>query len=319
MQQGAPAIEIRQLRKVFHPKGSPPVTALDGVSLTVGRGEIFGFLGRNGAGKTTAVKVLTNMIADYEGECRIQGLPTGSLDVRRVVGLLPEVTDFHAWLTAEEILWFHGRLHGLSKAVLSERVPALLGRLGIERDAWTRRVGPFSQGMLQRLGIAVALVGDPEIVFLDEPTANLDPLGRRDVRNLLLELEREGRTVFLNSHLLSDVEMTCHRVAILEQGRIVASGDVSELAQLRPYAHIRATGVPGALLDELRTLSDDVAVLDGTIVVRIRTEDDLDPIPSMVERHGARLRYLAVARESLEDVFMRMVGSPGAQSGGGTQ
>ncbi len=303
------AVEIRGLTKVFDKKSLQPVRVLDGITLTVERGEIFGFLGRNGAGKTTTVKILTGMIRDYEGECRVLGHPPESLEARRGVGFLPEVLDFQGWLTAVEVMEFHGRLHGVPLKQLAESVPRLLQRCGLQEEAWHRRVGPFSKGMLQRLGIAVSLVGDPELVFLDEPTANLDPVGRHQVRELLLELEREGRTVFLNSHLLSDVERTCTRVAILDKGRIVQQGDILELTQVQPYVHLRTTHIPPGLLEELRTISDDVAVLDDTIVVRVRTAEDMDPIPSMVERHGARLRYLNLAQESLEDVFMRIVGA----------
>jgi ABC-2 type transport system ATP-binding protein len=309
MEASAPAVSITGLRKVFGERTPAPVLALDGVDLTVARGEVFGLLGRNGAGKTTTMKILINMISRYEGECRILGGQPGSEESRRRTGFLPEATEFHSWLTAEETLTLHGELHGVPKPTLRERVPELLAQVGLEEKSWRRRVGPFSKGMLQRLGLAVTLVGDPDLLLLDEPAANLDPIGRRDVRDLLLALERAGKTVFLNSHILSDVELTCHRVAILERGRVIASGDVMDLARMRPYAHIRATSIPEALLADLRQLSDDVAVIDDTIVVRVRTEEDMDPIPAMVERHGAKLRYLALARESLEDVFLRTVGA----------
>lgn len=311
MAASTPALEISGLTKVFDTKTLEPVPVLDGIDLTLERGEIFGFLGRNGAGKTTTVKILTGAIRDYEGECRVLGHAPASMEARQGVGLLPEVLDFQGWLTAVEIMELHGRLHGVPRERLSDSVPQLLTRCGLGQDAWNRRVGPFSKGMLQRLGIAVSLVGEPELVFLDEPTANLDPVGRRQVRDLLLDLEREGKTVFLNSHLLSDVERTCSRVAILEKGRIVQQGDILGMAHVQPYVHLRTTTVPPGLLEDLRAMSDDVAVLDGTIVVRVRTADDMDPIPSLVERHGARLRYLNLAQESLEDVFMRIVGAEG--------
>ncbi len=305
MTQTTPAIRVEGLRKEFLPGRPSRVVALDGVDLAVEHGEIFGFLGRNGAGKTTTVKILIDMIRRYEGSCEILGRSTRDPQARRSVGFLPESADLHGWLTAEEIVAYHGELQGLPRRVLRERARAALARMGLEEKSWSRPVGGYSKGMQQRVGLAIALVGDPEVLFLDEPTANLDPIGRKDVKDLLLDLEREGKTVFLNSHLLSDVELTCHRVAILEQGRVIKQGDVLDLTRLQPYARMRTTAIPESLLAALRELSGDVAVLDGLIVMRIRTEDDLDPVPALIERHGAHLRELTVARESLEEVFLR--------------
>lgn len=314
MAEAAAAIRVAGLRKVFRPGRAGEVVALDGVDLTVRRGEIFGFLGRNGAGKTTMVKVLIDMIHRYEGHAEICGVPARDPGARRGVGFLPESTDLHGWLTVEEIVGYHASLQGLPKRGLRERVRATLTQVGLEESAWKRQVGGCSKGMQQRVGLATALVGDPEVLLLDEPTANLDPIGRRDVRGLLLDLERAGKTVFLNSHLLSDVELTCHRVAILEQGRVVTQGDVLDLAHMQPYARIRATSYPDGLLAELRERSGDVALLDGVLVMRIRTEDDLDPVPGILERHGARLRELTIARESLEDLFLRVL-EPATEGG----
>jgi ABC-2 type transport system ATP-binding protein len=309
MTASTPAIQVAGLRKVFLPGRSTEVVALDGVDLAVQRGEIFGFLGRNGAGKTTTVKILIDMIRRYEGTCEIFGRSTREAAARERVGFLPESSDLHGWLTAEEVVSFHGELQGLPSRGLRQRAREALTRAGLEEKAWLRPVGGYSKGMHQRVGLAIALVGDPDLLFLDEPTANLDPIGRKDVKDLLLELEQQGKTVFLNSHLLSDVELTCHRVAILERGRIIRQGDVLDLTHLQPYARIRTTAIPEGLLAELREMSSDVAVLDGVIVVRIRTEDDLDPLPSLIERHGARLRELTVARESLEEVFLQTLGA----------
>ncbi|MBD3174456.1 MAG: ATP-binding cassette domain-containing protein, partial [Armatimonadia bacterium] len=179
MADSAPALEIRGLTKVFEPGAVEPVKVLDEIDLVVDRGEIFGFLGRNGAGKTTTVKILTGMIREYGGDCTVLGHPPTTTEARKGVGFLPEALDFQGWLTAREIMHFHGRLHGIPQQQLVDSVPRLLDRCGLQREAWDRGVAPFSQGMRQRLGIAVALVGDPELVFLDEPTANLDPVGRR--------------------------------------------------------------------------------------------------------------------------------------------
>src|SRR5687767_2122922 len=205
-----------------------PYVALDGLTLEVGQGEVFGFLGPNGAGKTTTLKLLMQLIFPTSGRAEILGRPVGDVGVRRRIGYLPENPYFYDYLTAEELLEYFAGVFGYDGAERRRRASALLDDVGIgaERRLQLRK---FSKGMLQRVGIAQALVNDPEVVILDEPMSGLDPLGRRDVRALILRLRDRGCTVFFSSHVLSDAEALCSRVAILARGRLVASGGLSEM------------------------------------------------------------------------------------------
>src|SRR5258705_4133741 len=215
-------IEAYGLRKQFGAK-----TAVEDLSLAVRRGEVFGFLGPNGAGKTTAIKMLLGLTAPSSGSARVLGAPIGDRAVRARLGFLPEHFRFQDWLTGRELLQFHARLLGRSPRELSSRIEALLARVDL-LDAANRPIRTYSKGMMQRVGLAQALLGDPEIVFLDEPTSGLDPLGRLLVRDVIHELRDRGTTVFLNSHLLGEVEATCTRVAFVKEGRIVHEMRVGE-------------------------------------------------------------------------------------------
>src|SRR5579872_5045088 len=216
------AIATYGLRKVFGDK-----VAVRGLTLEVPRGEVFGFLGPNGAGKTTSVKMLLGLVSPTGGQARVLGAPLGDLTARARIGFLPEHFRFHDCLTARELLRIHGRLHGLKRQPLERRIGVLLERMDLT-DAADRRLAQFSKGMLQRAGFAQALIAEPELLFLDEPTSGLDPLGRMLVRDLIRELRRTGTTVFLNSHLLGEVEATCDRVAFLKHGRVVHEMSLGE-------------------------------------------------------------------------------------------
>jgi ABC-2 type transport system ATP-binding protein len=194
--------------------------AVEGLTLEVRRGEVFGFLGPNGAGKSTSIKMLLGLVVPTGGEATVLSSPAGDVETRRKIGFLPEHFRFYDWLTATELLYLHGRLYAMAAALLRERVPALLDLVGLapHRD---RRLGDFSKGMLQRLGLAQALLNDPELIFLDEPTSGLDPVGRRLVRDIIKAQRSRGATVFLNSHLLSEVEVTCDRVAFIKRGEVL--------------------------------------------------------------------------------------------------
>src|SRR5262245_29617312 len=208
-------IETRGLRKEFGDKA-----AVADLTLTVRQGEVFGFLGPNGAGKTTSVKMLLGLARPTAGTAEVLGAPAGNVTARSQVGFLPEHFRFHEWLTGTELLTFHGRLYGLRPPRLAERVSSLLARVDL-LDAASRRLSAYSKGMLQRIGLAQALLNEPDLVFLDEPTSGLDPLGRLLVRDVIDELRERGTTVFLNSHLLSEVEVTCDRVAFVREGCVV--------------------------------------------------------------------------------------------------
>ena len=251
-----PAIQIEELTKDYAVGfwRKRPYRALDRLSLQVEPGEVFGFLGPNGAGKTTTLKLLMQLIFPSSGRAEILGKPVGDVAVRQRIGYLPENPYFYDYLTAEELLTYFAQLFGYSAAEQKTRVSALLDRVGIgaERRLQLRK---FSKGMVQRVGVAQALINDPEVIFLDEPMSGLDPLGRRDIRTLILELRDQGRTVFFSSHILSDAEALCSRVAVVAGGRLAAAGRLTDILafeirgweivveDLQPEAHARINAV----------------------------------------------------------------------------
>ncbi len=295
------AIETRHLRKEFGRK-----VAVEDLTLAVPRGEIFGFLGPNGAGKTTAIKVLMGLVRATSGSARLLGLPPDDMRAKARMGFLPELFRFHEWLTAEQFLDFHGQLYGMPVEKRRQRIPEVLELVGLRAEA-KYLLRTFSKGMQQRIGLAQAILNDPEVVLLDEPTSALDPLGRRDVRDLMRYLKDQGRTVFLNSHLLSEVEMVCDRVAIIDHGRVIATGSLQELLAATTEVEIEASGVSAAALEELRGLSQSVEAVDGKIVTRLADRESIPAVAEAVVRHGGKLYSLGQRRGSLEDLFIRVV------------
>ena len=285
-----------------------PYRALDALNLEVAPGETFGFLGPNGAGKTTTLKLLMQLIYPTSGRAEILGRPVGDIAVKRRIGYLPESPYFYDYLTAEELLDYFARLFAYDGAERRRRVSRLLDQVGIagERRMPLRK---FSKGMVQRVGIAQALINDPEMVFLDEPMSGLDPLGRREVRNLILSLRDRGCTVFFSSHVLSDAEALCNRVAVLAQGKLVASGRISDLQafDVRGWELIIG-GVTPEALERLRSRVLKVTPLDTQ---RYSLELPLEPAPEILLREflasGASLVSLNPIRDTLEDFFVRNV------------
>ena len=304
------AIRLEELTKDY-PVGfwrPRPVRALDGVSLDVEPGEILGFLGPNGAGKTTTLKLLLQLIYPTSGRAELLGRPAGDVEARRRLGYLPELPYFYDNLTAEELLVYFGRLFGLSAADARSRSATLLDRVGLGA-ARRRQLRKYSKGMLQRVGIAQALVNDPEVVFLDEPMSGLDPVGRRDTRDLIRELRDEGRTVFFSSHILSDAEALCSRVAILVQGRLVASGRLADLAFEILGWELIVTGTDEGALSALG-LDVVTTVGDGRFVIDLPVDRPPDQLLPELGRRGLRVVSLTPRHESLEEYFMRLVEHP---------
>src|ERR1700682_2062389 len=227
------------------------VRALDSLSLSVEAGEIFGFLGANGAGKTTTLKLLMRLIYPTAGAARILGRDIDDVSMHARIGYLPENPYFYDYLTAREFLNYCGELFGLDRATRERRTEGLLTRVNLETKGWDRQLRKFSKGMLQRVGLAQALVNDPEIVFLDEPMSGLDPVGRREVRDLIASLRHEGKTVFMCSHILSDIEVLCDRVAILKRGRLAHVGLLDELRQAAGSDNFVEVIVAGTSLEAL--------------------------------------------------------------------
>src|SRR5438876_2580063 len=256
-------IEARGLRKVYRSRlGGRSVEALTGIDLRVEPGEVFGLLGPNGAGKTTTVKILLGLTHATAGEASLFGIPVGNPESRRRVGYLPEGHRFPGYLTARQTLSIFGRMSGMDRAALSERTPELLERVGLSEWADVR-VKKFSKGMTQRLGLAAALIHDPDVLLLDEPTDGVDPIGRREIRDLLQAEARRGRAILLNSHLLSELERTCDRVAVLRAGRVVAEGRIEELTASGSHYRLVATGVDEGLLAAFRETGSSVERING--------------------------------------------------------
>jgi len=301
------AIETDHLRKIYRSRlRKQVVVAVDSLDLRVPQGCVFGFLGPNGAGKTTTIMMLLGNVYPTSGSFRIFGSSISNMDVRRRIGFLPEKFQFHELLTAEELLWFHGRLAGMDRHLLARRVPEVLEQVGLSERARSR-VREFSKGMQQRLGIAQAILHDPDLIILDEPTSALDPLGRRDVRDLILHLKSQGKTVFLNSHLLSEVEMVCDEVAILRGGKVQRQGDLDMLLQLHPVVDVELRVPSERVMQAVRAIS---AVLsqDGTrFTAEVQSDEDIPALARCIVEAGGDIMRFVPRRESLEDLFVRVV------------
>ena len=290
-----------------------PYRALDALTLEIEPGEVFGFLGPNGAGKTTTLKLLMQLIFPTSGRAEILGRPVGDLTVRQRIGYLPENPYFYDYLTAEELLTYFARLFGYRGAERARRVSSLLDRVGIgaERRLQLRK---FSKGMIQRVGIAQALVNDPEVIFLDEPMSGLDPLGRRDVRSLMLELRDQGRTVFFSSHILADAETLCSRVAVVARGRLAAAGRLTEILafQIRGWELVIADLRPEVLASLGSVVSRATQISPGRFALELTEQQPPEVILSSLVAAGASIVSLNPIRETLEDFFVRQVASVGA-------
>jgi len=311
-----PAIQVQGLRKVYG-----RLVAVDDVSLTMYRGEAFGFLGPNGAGKSTVVKILTGLVKPTAGWVHVLGHPVSHLDSRRRVGYLPELPNFHRWLRAREFLEFHGRLYGLRDADLRQRCADALELVGLAgRDR--QKLGTFSRGMLQRIGLAQALLNRPDLLILDEPASGLDPIGQRDMREVVLRLKREGMSIFLNSHQLADVEVICDRVAIINRGRIIKVGPPDSLFDEPVVLEIRVSEVTVDLLRRLGAVALAVqpdASDPHRLLVEVQNDEDAADIANVIHTAGARLYALAPRRRSLEQLFLRTLEVPSESSTSGGQ
>jgi ABC-2 type transport system ATP-binding protein len=301
MDLSAPTIRTVELAKRY---GS--IAALSGLTMTVGRGEVFGFLGPNGAGKTTAVKLLLGLTRATGGEAWVLGSPAGDRQTRRRIGYLPELFRYQDWMTAREVMMLHARLMGMPTARRSGEIQEALTTVGLA-DRQRGRVGTFSKGMQQRLGLAVALLGRPDLLFLDEPTSALDPVGRHDVREIIRGLKGHGTTVFLNSHLLTEVEQVCDRVAVLDHGRVIAQGSIDALRGESRRVRLQLGGSPER--------AEEIAARFGAVKhagdwLEI-DEVDTDTVPDLVAAlvaAGVRVFAVEPSRQSLEDRFLQLLG-----------
>jgi ABC-2 type transport system ATP-binding protein len=308
------AIEIIHLEKTY-PVGfwrKRPRRALHPLDLSIEQGEIFGFLGPNGAGKTTTLKILMGLVFPTGGTARILGMQLDDARMKAQIGFLPEQPYFYDYLTARELLTYYGHLSGMDARNLTPKVGSVLERVGL-RDAANLQLRKFSKGMLQRAGIAQAILHDPKVVFLDEPTSGLDPMGRREVRNLIEQLKKEGKTVFFSTHILSDAEALCDRVAIIHLGQLRGVGAVQELtAGVRAEVEIVWSGAK--VPESLQALSTDCHVA-GDTVRAVFAQEKQDAALDALKREGLRMISLTPVRMSLEDYFLGQLGTAEAKPG----
>jgi ABC-2 type transport system ATP-binding protein len=290
-----------------------PYRALDRLSLEVQSGEIFGFLGPNGAGKTTTLKLLMQLIFPTSGRAEILGRPVGDVSSRQRIGYLPENPYFYDYLTAEELLQYFARLFGFSSADARTRAAALLDRVGIGPERRRQHLRKYSKGMIQRVGIAQALLNDPEVIFLDEPMSGLDPLGRKDVRSLILELRDQGRTVFFSSHILADAEAMCSRVAVVAGGRLAAAGRLTDILafQVRGWELV-IDNLQREVLDRITPqLTKSTEISPGRYALDLPLDVSPERLLSELTATGAVLVSLNPLRDTLEDFFVRRVAEIG--------
>lgn len=299
------ALETHHLRKVFGDN-----VAVRGLSLQVPQGEVFGFLGPNGAGKTTSIKMLLGLVAPTSGSATLLSKPLGDRAARAKIGFLPEHFRFHDWLTAHEFLTLHGQLYGMSAAHLRERLTELLELVGLTPFR-TKQLRTFSKGMLQRVGLAQALLNDPHLIFLDEPTSGLDPVGRRLVRDIIRDLRSRGATVFLNSHLLSEIEITCDRVAFIKHGEVIRVSELKTLVNGETSVTVRAGGLTPEALHGLSQWGRNVRADGDHISLTISEEAALPAITRHLVAHHAEVYAITPQHLSLEDLFIQIVGTDG--------
>jgi len=302
-------LEVKGLRKVFRIGFfRKRVEAVRGTSFCVKRGEIFGLLGPNGAGKTTTIKSILRLIFPTEGEIRIFGRPAGDREASMRVGYMPENPYIYQYLKPLEFLDLCGRLVGMSKRERLERSEAMIDKVGL-RHAIDRPIGKFSKGMMQRIGLAQALLHDPELLVLDEPMSGLDPIGRKEVRDLLLEQRDRGKTLLFTSHILSDVELLCDRVVIMQQGEITSEGQVHDLLETAGRrVEIRLSGATKTLKESLASRGTVFDHGAGRMTLRVEGQKSVDEIIRISNAAGARLDALIPERETLENLFLKDAG-----------
>ena len=314
----AAVVEIENLTKDYEVGfwRKRKVRALDGLTLSVEGGQIFGFLGANGAGKTTTLKLLMRLIYPTAGRARILGRDINDVQMHARIGYLPENPYFYDYLTARELLSYFAELFGYSRTERKRVAAELLARVHLDEKSWDKQLRKYSKGMLQRVGLAQALVNDPEIVFLDEPMSGLDPIGRREVRDLIASLRAKGTTVFMCSHILSDIEVLCDRVAILNRGRLSETGTLEELRERAGEDHRIEIIVASTTAEKLLSISPalDRAQITSTASgarSEVADEREVDAALAALRSAGGRLVSVQPVRQSLEELFVREVGNKG--------
>jgi ABC-2 type transport system ATP-binding protein len=303
-------IEIENLSKDYE-KGfwkKKKIRALDGLNLQVEAGQIFGFLGGNGAGKSTTIKLLMSVIFPTEGTAKILGEDISNVKMHSKIGYCPENPYFYDYLKASELMNYFGELFGLDSAKRKQKTEELLTRVGLDEKDWNKQLRKFSKGMLQRVGLAQSLINDPEIVFLDEPMSGLDPIGRREIRELIAELREKGTTVFMSSHILSDIEALCDNVAILKNGKLAAQGNLQNLLTESGETQTFEINVKGVSAEVLQS---EIEEISGATVfakpnganIHVLNENDIEKVLSLNKKTGGNLVSIQPVKQSLEEMF----------------
>jgi len=277
------------------------------ICLRVPRGQIFGFLGPNGAGKSTLVKILVGLLFPTSGKAVLLGRALGNIDVRRKIGFLPENFRYHDWLTGQQLLEFHAALYGLDGTQKKRRVGEVLELVGLANKE-RQKIHTYSKGMRQRVGLASAMLPEPDLLFLDEPTSALDPIGRKDVREILMNLKATGTTIFLNSHLLSEVEMICDAVAFICQGKIICQGALNDLRTGDIEVEMKVGGLSRELVGALSSIALSVEVYDDLVRIQVKQEEDIPRLVAVVVTGGGLLYEMNRKRSTLEEMFIRTTG-----------
>ncbi len=303
-----PVIQTKKLTKAFKlGVRRRTIKALRGITFAVRQGEIFGFLGPNGAGKTTTIKIIVGLLRPTEGDCLLMGRPAGDIEARRHIGYLPESPYFYDHLLPDEFMDLCGRLRGLGGKDRRRRGTELLERVGLGR-ARDRPLRKFSKGMLQRIGLAQTLIGDPDLLILDEPMTGLDPVGRKEVRDLIVDLRRKGKTVFFSSHILSDVETLCDRVAIIHEGKVVDEGSLADLLEAEGlFVDIELKGATDELADSLVELTEEVHHEGEVLRASVKGEAATGKVLRLALDAGVAVHSVVPRRETLENLFVRRV------------
>ena len=305
-------VEIENLSKDYETGfwKKKKIRALDDLTLSVGSGQIFGFLGGNGAGKTTTIKILMTLLFPTSGSARILGHDISDTAMHSRIGYCPENPYFYDYLTARELMNYFGELFGIDSVKRKQKTEELLAKVGLEEKDWNKQLRKFSKGMLQRVGLAQSLINDPELVFLDEPMSGLDPIGRREIRELIAGLREKGTTVFMSTHILSDVETLCDEVAILRGGKLAATGNLTDLLESESEHRSFEISVRGAsseaIQNNLNGLAGAVVRTKGSGVgIEVLNENDIDAVLKAVQASGGHLASVQSVKQSLEELFVR--------------
>lgn len=298
-------IETEHLTKQFNGKGG-----FVDISLCVAEGEVFGFLGKNGAGKSTFIRTLLGLLHPTSGNAMLLGKPLGDIGVRKQIGYLPELFQYHSWLTGYELLYNHGLLYKMKPAEIKQRIPKVLSTVGLTGHE-NKRVKEYSKGMKQRIGLGCAIIPDPKLLFLDEPTSALDPVGRKQVRDIILNLKEEGKTIFLNTHLLSEVEIVSGRVAIMDRGKILTVGKMKEL--LHVPLLLSVGNITDELVNRLKEFDSGLKVTPQGFEMDIENNEIVPKVADLVVSCGGRLYEMKRKENALESVFIDIVGEEDAR------